>query len=70
MLSKSSIGEQGYVHYIAKFTISRFVVLRFKVNLFTISWFEYTSIFWNVFYTNRASKSPTYTSIFQGPDLK
>ena len=40
MLSKSSKGEQGYVHYIAKFTISRFVVLRFKVNLFTISWFE------------------------------
>ena len=40
MLSKSSKRELGYVHYIAKFTISRFVVLRFKVNLFTISWFE------------------------------
>ena len=30
MLSKSSKRELGFVHYIAKFTISRFVILRFE----------------------------------------
>ena len=30
MLSKSSKWELGFVHYIAKFTILRFVILRFE----------------------------------------
>ena len=30
MLSKSSKWELGFVHYIVKFTISRFVILRFE----------------------------------------
>ena len=30
MLSKSSQSELGFVHYIAKFTISRFVISRFE----------------------------------------
>ena len=33
MLSKSSKREVGFIYYIAKFAISRFVILRFELNL-------------------------------------
>ena len=33
MLSKSSKWELGFVHYIKKFTISRFVILRFEFTM-------------------------------------
>ena len=35
MLSKSAKWELGFVHYIAKFTISRLVISRFECNFYT-----------------------------------
>ena len=74
MLSKSLKWELGYVHYIAKFTISRFVVLRFKVNLFTISWFEcifknslffkdFDTFRWKNFYIRRINNMSFFCSL-------
>ena len=34
MVSKSSKWELGFVHYIPKFTISRFIISRFECNIF------------------------------------
>ena len=46
MLSKSSKRELGFVHYLKKFTISRFVISRFECIYF--------------FYTDCYSKNPHY----------
>ena len=42
MLSKSSKWELGFVHYIAKFTISRFVISRFECTLYHAPFIEIT----------------------------
>ena len=36
MLSKSSQLEQGFVHYIAKFTILRFVISKFECIMYSV----------------------------------
>ena len=42
MLCKSSKWELGFVHYIAKFTISRFIIARFECNLKNAMMFMFT----------------------------
>ena len=41
MPSKSSKWELGFIHYIAKFTISRFVISRFVISRFEYIWLSF-----------------------------